>query len=135
MKKSFRIVVDYVKNLISERMPVAPSKTAFMDAMTLSQMALDTSYIDVDNKHKYWCCRVNYSDIPVAIYIIRSNGLKVSQHYSLSCHSWVLRVRADHVEKEPSRIIFIKTVMDKEMNIFDDNTYKRHLQTVRKRMK
>lgn len=136
MKKKFNmVVVDYVKNLFSKCVPVARSNSMYMDARVLSQMALDASYIDVNDKHKYWCCCVNYSDIPVARYIIRSNGLKVSQHYSLSNNSWFLRVRDAHVAKEPSRRVFISAVMDKEQGILNEDRYKSHLNIVRQRMK
>lgn len=136
MKKKFdMVVVDYVKNLFSKCVPVARSNSMYMDARLLSQMALDTAYVDVDDKHKYWCCRVNYSDIPVARYIIRSNGLKVSQHYSLSNNSWFLRVSADCVAKDPSRRVFISAVMAKELGILNEDEYKSHLGIVRQRMK
>lgn len=135
MNLHYKTVVNYVKNLFPGCAPVARSKTAYMDARVLSQMALDTSYIDVGDKHKYWCCLVNYSDIPVARYIMRSNGLNVSQHYSLSNNSWFLRVPADHVEKDPSRRVFISAVMDKEINELNDVEYQNHLLKIRQRMK
>ena len=136
MKRKFNmVVVDYVKNLFSKCVPVARSNSMYMDARVLSQMALDTSYIDVGDKHKYWCCRVNYSDIPVARYIMRSNGLNVSQHYSLSNNSWFLRVRDAHVAKDPSRRVFISAVMDKELGILNEDRYKSHFNIVRQRMK
>ena len=137
MKQKFYAVIDYVKNLFPGCAPVARSNTAYMDARVLSKMALETSYVDVADKHKFWYCCVKCDDLPVARYIMRSNGLNVSQHYSLSNNSWFLRVRADYVAKDPSRIIFINTVMDKDLvGILDDATYKRYLDIViQRRMK
>lgn len=135
MKESFKIVVSYVKNLFPGYAPVGRSNSMYMDAMLLSKMALGTSYIDVDDKHKYWDCCVKFDDLSVARYIMRSNGLKVSQYYSKSHNSWVLRVRADHVAQDPCRRLFINTVMDKELGILNEDMYKSHLNIVRQRMK
>jgi hypothetical protein len=44
-------------------------------------------------------------------------------------------VRADRVAREPSRRVFINTVMDKELGILNEDMYKSHLNIVRQRMK
>lgn len=134
MKRKFNTVIGYVRNLFPGYAPVEASNTMYMDAMVLSKMVLGTSYVDVADKHKFWYCCVKCDDLPVARYIMRSNGFNVSQHYSLSNNSWILRVRADYVAKDPSRIIFINAVMDKNLvGILNDAMYKRHLDIVSQR--
>lgn len=135
MNLNCKTVVNYVKNLFPGCAPVARSNTAYMDARVLSKMALSADFVFKDDEYKYWEYKVKISALPVARYIMCSNGLNVSQHYSLSNNSWFLRVPADHVAKDPSRIIFINTVMDKELGILNEDRYKSHLNIVRQRMK
>lgn len=135
MKRKFNTVIDYVRNLFPGYAPVEASNSTYMDAMLLQKMALETSCIDVNDEHKYWDCCVKFDDLSIARYIMRSNGLKVSQYYSKSHNSWVLRVRADRVAKEPSRRVFINTVIDKELGILNEDMYKSHLNIVRQWMK
>lgn len=131
----YKTVVSYVKNLFAGCAPVARSKTAFMDARVLSQLAQDNFYIVALDGREYWYCCVRNSDIPVAKYIIRSNGLKAVSHFSAFTHGWVLRVNKKCLVRNPSGKNFVGIVMDKEAKKLGDDVYECHLQQIRQRMK
>lgn len=136
MNLHFKTVVNYVKNLFPGCAPVARSKTAVMDAKVLSQLSLDNFYIEARNGKTYWyCCVRDAANMPVARYIIRSNGFRVRKHRSEFTYGWVLRVKRDCIAKNPSGKEFVRIVMDKDTVKLDDRMYESHLRTIRQRMK
>ena len=91
MKQKFYAVIDYVKNLFPGCAPVARSKTAYMDARVLSKMALETSYVDVADKQKFWYCCVKCDDLPVARYIMSNLSSVTNADISDSVYSETLQ--------------------------------------------
>jgi hypothetical protein len=138
MKQKFYAAIDYVKNLFPGCAPVACSNTAYMDARVLSKMALRARKIYKDYEYTYWECKVKISDVPVARYIMRSNGVSKVSQYNLSDNCCCLSVRADYIKKDPDRMGFITTVMNRDINEFmkfNDVEYQKHLLEIRQRMK
>ena len=134
MNMHFKTVVNYVKNLFAGCAPVAASVNPEMDAKVLSRLSLDNFYIVAQNGRMYWYCRVRYTDIPIAKHIIRSNGLKVSTHYSKFTCSRILRVNTDCLVRNPSGKQFVSVVMNKKAEKLDDRVYESYLRKIRQKV-
>jgi hypothetical protein len=135
MNLNCKTVVNYVKNLFPGCAPVARSNTAYMDARVLSKLALSADFVFKDDEYKSWEYKVKISDVPVARYIMRSNGLSKVSQYNLSNDRCLFSVRADYMKKDPDRMGFITTVMNRDINEFNDVEYQKHLLEIRQRMK
>lgn len=113
MDVSYKTVVNYVKNLFPGIALVAPSDNPQLDAKVINQLSTNKFYTVASNGYRYWYCFVDDADIPVARYVLRSNGVRVSVHNSryFCGREPVLRVRTTDLDKNPNAKKFVDSVM------------------------
>lgn len=137
MKASYKTVVNYVKNLFPGVAPVASSDNPQLDAMVVYSLTSLRLYIVARNGHRYWYCFVNQADIPVARYILRSNGVRVETHnsyYSFGREP-VLRVRTAYLTQNPNAKKFVDSVDKLDRTMIDDGLVKSRIEQIRQKMK
>ena len=137
MKKSYKTVVDYVKNLFPGVAPIAPSDNPQLDAMVINQLSVNKFYTVASDKHRYWYCFVEDADIPVARYVLRSNGVQVNVHNS---HYFferepVLRVRTAYLDKNPNARKFVESVMELGLSVTSEKLVQTRIEQIRQKVK
>lgn len=137
MKKSYKTVVDYVKNLFPGVAPIAPSDNPQLDAMVINQLSTNKFYTVASDKHRYWYCFVDDADIPVARYVLRSNGVKTTVHNS---HYFferepVLRVRTAYLDKNPNARKFVESVMESGLSVTSEKLVQTRIEQIRQKVK
>ena len=115
MKNYFSTVVEYVKNLFPGCAPaqVVPSDDPALDAAVLATLSTDTFYVTAHNGGNYWYCFTSRKNMPVAKYILASNGINTSEHNSRYFYDRtpVLRVRTAWLNTHPQARKFVNDVM------------------------
>lgn len=137
MKKSYKTVVGYVKNLFPGVAPIAPSDNPQLDAMVINQLSTNKFYTVASDKHRYWYCFVDDADIPVARYVLRSNGVKTTVHNS---HYFferepVLRVRTAYLDKNPNARKFVESVMELGLSVTSEKLVQTRIEQIRQKVK
>ena len=137
MKKGYKTVVDYVKNLFPGKARVVASDNPQLDAMVINQLSTNKFYTVATNKHRYWYCFVEDADIPVARYVLHSNGVKVNvhnSHYFFGCEP-VLRVRTAYLDKNPNARKFVESVMELGLPITSEKMVQTRIEQIRQKVK
>ncbi|MDW2958192.1 MAG: hypothetical protein R8M37_00045 [Alphaproteobacteria bacterium] len=131
MNMNFNTVVEYVKNLFPGRAPVAVSDNPCADAMALSHLAQGGMFFTTaSNRISYWYCFIyNAQERNIAKQILRSNGIKFSEHRSNYYRdgSIVLRVRSSYLRKNPNALRFIENVMQHNPIKLDDGVAEKRI--------
>lgn len=137
MNNGFKTVVNYVKNLFPGCAPAVISDSPQLDAQVIAYMAGNKFYTVASNGHRYWYCFVDKDNIPVAKYILRSNGVNVSKHNSryFFGREPVLRVRTVNLAQVPSGQSFVDSVMKVDSMMLSDVLVKTRLEQIRQKMK
>lgn len=113
MNLSFKAVTEYVKNLFPGKAPVQVSDNRELDIRVLAVLSTDKFYTIANNGHRYWYYFTDKPNIPVAQYILRSNGVEVKQHKSMYFYSRpdVLRIRRKDLDKNIVAANFVDALM------------------------
>ena len=142
MDISFKTVVEYVKNLFPGAAPVQISTNPELDAAALLRISSKHLYLKARNGNHYWYCFVDDDNLPMARYLLKSNGVNVSKHfsqynrpfYSTSAQP-VLRVRVSTLNKNPKAKNFVDLVMKRKVLNFSDECVMKHMNSVRQNVK
>lgn len=138
MKVSYKAVVNYVKNLFPGCAPVvATSDNPQLDAMVVYSLASDNFYTVASNGHRYWYCLIDRADIPMAQYILRSNGVKADKHNTryFFGNDPVLRVRAAYLDRNSNAKNFVDFVRKMDSTMVSDVLIKSRVEQIRQKMK
>ena len=137
MNNGFKTVINYVKNLFPGCAPVVVSDNPQLDAQVIAYIAGNKFYTVASNGHRYWYCFVDADNIPVAKYILRSNGVNVSEHSSryFLGREQVLRVRTVNLAQVPSGQAVVDSVMKVDSMMLSDVLVKTRSEQIRQKMK
>lgn len=137
MDLSYKTVVNYVKNLFPGMAPVAVSDNPQLDVKVMSYLAMNKLYLVARDGHLYWYCFVNNKDLPVAKYILRSNGVNANLHYSRYYYvkEPALRIRASKLKRNTTGAEFVESVMHSEISNFDEQSIENRIQQIRQKVR
>ena len=125
MDLSYKTVVNYVKNLFPGVAQVAVSDNPQLDVKVMSYLAMNKLYLVARNGHLYWYCFVNNQYLPVAKYILRSNGVNANLYYSRYYYGEkkpVLRIRMSKLKRNSAGLEFVESVMKSGAFRFDEQS-------------
>ena len=122
MNLSFRAFVNWVKDLDAAIKTPAPSDNPGLDKAVLASLATDILYVRARNGERYWYYVTDKQNIDVAKYMLRSNGVSVSEHNSryYEFKRPVLRVRTDRLHAVPATKNFVSDIMGQKSTLGAD---------------
>ena len=122
MNLSFKAFVNWIKDLDAAIKTPAPSDNPGLDKAVLASLAADMMYVCARNGEKYWYYFTYKQNIDVSKYMLRSNGVSVSEHnssyYEFKCP--VLRVRTDRLRAVPATKNFVSDIMGQKSTLGAD---------------
>lgn len=137
MNLSYKAVVQYVKNLFPGTAPVAVSDNPQLDAQVLAYLSSDKFYMVASNGHRYWYCFVENDNIPVAQYVLHSNGVRAKSHITryYSEREPVVRVRVAHLRRNLAASNFINAVMLVQESKINEAVVRSRIEQIKQRVK
>ena len=132
MKLSWQFVVQYVKNLFPDNVPVCVSDNPAADARVVAHVcAGDVFYMNQINGEKYWQVFVaNLKDIDMVRYILRSNGLNPK----LFRAGMLMSVRVSDVRNNPNARKFMDMVLNHNVDVAEYDAVIKRMQNIRQKM-
>lgn len=138
MKNYFSTVVEYVKNLFPGHAPVVvPSDNPKLDAEVLSSLATDLFYTNTLGGGRDWYCFTRVCDMPIAKYILASNGIDSAKYgRRFLCNPTpMFRVRMSELHNNLSARDFVERVMDVDAGKIDMVRVNARIAEIRQKLK
>ncbi len=138
MKNYFSTVVEYVKNLFPGRAAVVvPSDNPKLDAEVLSSLATDLFYTNTPGGGRDWYCFTRVCDMPIAKYILASNGIDPAKYgRRFLCNPTpMFRVRMSELHNNLSARDFVERVMDVDAGKMDMVRVNTRIAEIRQKLK